>query len=140
MQPSLIGLAAGTKRRRWTSRRAILLHVAVLVWTPGCALACWWQVTVALSGDSLGWLYSIEWPAFGLFGLIVWWSLIHDVPGRNAPAVSSRDGDGAPSSAGEVRLAGMTRRAESEDDALSRYNDYLEALGEHGRPKTWRRR
>ena len=47
---------------RWFSGRALLLHLALLVWFPGCLVAMWWQVTVALAGNALGWLYAIEWP------------------------------------------------------------------------------
>ena len=67
-------------RRRWFSKRAILLHLVILIWFPGCLVAGWWQVTVALSGDNLAYLYSVEWPVFAIFGAVVWWNFIHDDP------------------------------------------------------------
>src|SRR5579872_5199445 len=89
---------------RWFSGRAFLLHVALLVWFPGCLVAMWWQVTVALAGNALGWLYAIEWPVFAILGVFGWWQLIHDDEetvrarrwrGRGvATAVASVDGDG----------------------------------------------
>ena len=122
---------------RWLSHRALRLHLAVLLVTPACAVACWWQVTVALSGDSLGWLYSIEWPAFGVFGIIVWWNLIHDGPTTRRTDRAQEAVD--PASPEPLDLV-TTRRPEDEDPALAEYNDYLEALAGANRPKTWRRR
>jgi hypothetical protein len=89
---------------RWFSRRAVLLHVALVVWFPGCFVAMWWQITVALAGNALGWLYAIEWPVFAVFGVIGWWQLVHDdeqtvrarrwairtvPPGRTLPVVGT---------------------------------------------------
>ena len=113
--------------------------MAVLLWAPTCALACWWQITVALSGDSLGWLYSIEWPAFGLFGIIVWWNLIHDDPARRR-VVRPPDVAANESAPGNAPTTATARLVAEEDEALAAYNDYLEALAGTDRPKTWRRR
>ncbi len=71
--------AAGVSSR-WLSGRSLLLTAAVAIWVPGCAVAAWWQVTVALAGDRLGWLYSVEWPCFAVFGTVVWWNAVHDDP------------------------------------------------------------
>ncbi|MHB1988828.1 MAG: hypothetical protein ACYCSF_12750 [Acidimicrobiales bacterium] len=67
-------------RKRWFSRRAVLLHLAVAVVAPGCVAAGWWQATRALAGNSLSWAYSIEWPAFALLSIAGWWQLIHEDP------------------------------------------------------------
>src|ERR1700722_4834028 len=64
-------------RERWLSRRALWLHLSVLVFVPGCALAAWWQINRAADGNQLSYLYSVLWPAFGLLGLYFWWMLIH---------------------------------------------------------------
>lgn len=72
-------------RQRWLSTRALLLHVALLIWSPGCLIAGWWQVHRALSGNTLSYLYSIEWPCFALAGVYAWWLLVHidsSTPGR----------------------------------------------------------
>src|ERR1700689_3510577 len=68
------------RRRIWRTRRALGATAAIIVWFPGCLIAAWWQVNVALAGDSLGWLYSVEWPVFACFGLYFWWFWIHDDP------------------------------------------------------------
>ena len=116
--------------RRLLTRRNALLTLALILWVPGCALACWWQITVALAGDSLADLYSAEWPIFGIFGIVAWWRLIHDEPGaiRLAQAKAAAE---TPSEAAHER------RREDEDEALARYNDYLESLADKGR-KSWR--
>lgn len=67
-------------RKRWLSPRALLLHLAMVVIASGCALAAWWQATRALSGNGLSWLYSVEWPIFGLITIAGWWQLVHEDP------------------------------------------------------------
>ncbi len=136
-------------RRRWSTRRALVAHVALAVWVPGCAVASWWQVGVGLSGDSLGWIYSVMWPCFAVFGTVFWWHFVHDDPdtiGRRGlrrlqeaaaqqGAQSDRHGPAEPDP-GEVALA----RAEAEDPELAEYNAYLAALSRQARPSTWRGR
>ena len=67
-------------RKRWFSRRALLLHLEVAIVAPGCAFAGWWQATRALAGNGLSWVYSIEWPVFALLAIAGWWYLIHEDP------------------------------------------------------------
>lgn len=67
-------------RDRWVSPRALLLHLAVVVIAPGCGLAGWWQATRALSGNTLSWFYSVEWPIFALLAIGGWWHLVHEDP------------------------------------------------------------
>jgi hypothetical protein len=156
-------LTPARRRVRWFSRRAILLHLAVIVWFPGCFVAMWWQVTVALGGNALGWLYAIEWPVFAVFGVIGWWQLVHDdeqtVRARrwgvrtSSPAseVKTAVADNAPAPAAvtEVELPGPLQpfepaairaihRAEQEDDELAAYNAYLARLATTGGRKSWR--
>lgn len=119
---------------RWLSKRALVAHLALVVWVPGCAAAAWWQVTVALSGDRLGYLYSVEWPVFAIFGAVAWWNFIHDDPDAVGAAALRR------TRVEEVAVQSMTTRADDEQDGeLAEYNAYLAALGAGGKPKTWRR-
>ncbi len=149
-------------RERWLSKRAVSLHLAVLVFVPGCAVAAWWQINRAADGNQLSYLYSVMWPAFGLLGLVFWWVLIHtdyDSVGlkgmQRQQAVASTDPSAhastAPSLIDGVLAAGATSSASTETDAeapvssatedpaLAAYNARLAALAETG-PKTWRRR
>jgi hypothetical protein len=136
-------------RDRWLSRRALILHLALVVWFPGCLVAFWWQVHRAFDGNALSYLYSVEWPAFAVAGVWVWWQLVHTDPGavgrlgqeRIAAAASpvtpvgGTAGDASTGGAGP----GPRRRPESEDPELAAYNDRLARLAAEG-PKGWRRR
>jgi hypothetical protein len=121
------------------SRRAVLGTVALLIWLPGCAIATRWQVGIALSGDLLGWVYSIMWPCFALFGVLVWWHLVHDDPEtvgtKGLRRLQQAQQHGA---AGEIQVPETVKRAEAEDPELAAYNAYLAELGRRPRSKTWR--
>lgn len=62
------------------SPRALGLHLLLLVVTSGCLMAAWWQVHRAMQGNTLSYLYSVEWPAFAVVAVIGWWQLVHDTP------------------------------------------------------------
>ena len=79
-EPGTLKRYATGFRRRWFSRRAMLLHLYVLIVAPGCALAGWWQATRALGGNELSWVYSVEWPIFALLAIGGWWQLVHEDP------------------------------------------------------------
>lgn len=130
----------------WWTRRAVAAHVALAIWVPGCAVAAWWQVGIALGGDSLGWVYSVMWPCFAVFGVVFWWFLVHDDPetlgarglrrqrAAAGPTPDAPAAPGAPASRDDETIA----RAEAEDPELAAYNEYLAAVA--SQPKTWRRR
>jgi hypothetical protein len=132
-------------RERWLSRRAVWLHLAVLVFVPGCALAAWWQINRAADGNQLSYLYSVLWPAFGILGLFFWWMLIHTdydnvglkgMQRQQAAAVATAETD---STAPDVAPPVAPIVPAEEDPALAAYNARLAALAEQG-PKTWRAR
>ena len=74
-------------RARWLSKRAVSLHVRVVLIVGVCAGAAWWQVTRAMSGNGLSWFYSLEWPAFALLSF-------EPVPAVRVPAVALTDQHG----------------------------------------------
>jgi hypothetical protein len=140
---------------RWLSRRAVSLHLAVLLFVPGCALAAWWQINRAADGNQLSYFYSVMWPAFGLLGLYFWWMLVHtdyDTVGlkgmRRQQAAAGADagadatGAGVPGdheAAPTTLLTTAPAAAEIEDPELAAYNARLAELAAQG-PKTWRAR
>ncbi len=140
-------------RERWLSKRAVSLHLAVLVFVPGCAAAAWWQINRAADGNQLSYLYSALWPAFGLLGLYFWWMLIHtdyDSVGlkgmqRQQAAATSEGlvGTGIASTAPGLEPPAAPTSASlasaEEDPELAAYNARLAELAEQG-PKTWRAR
>ncbi|HXX91411.1 MAG TPA: hypothetical protein VEI83_14425, partial [Acidimicrobiales bacterium] len=65
---------------QWTTRRALLAHLALLIFVPGCIVACIWQVGVARSGNDIGWAYAVMWPVFAAYAVVLWWHLVHDDP------------------------------------------------------------
>jgi len=60
--------------------RSLLLHLAFVVIASGCLIAGWWQVHRAMQGNTLSYLYSVEWPAFAVVAGIGWWQMFHDTP------------------------------------------------------------
>ena len=128
---------------RWWTRRSIVAHVALAIWVPGCALAAWWQVGIALGGDSLGWVYSVMWPCFAVFGAVFWWFLVHDDPdtlgarGLRRKAEHAQSGSGATSDRPDDDAIA---RAEAEDPDLAAYNAYLADLARQSASKSRRRR
>jgi hypothetical protein len=132
-------------RSIWLTRRALISTGVLLLWVPGCAAAAWWQVGIALGGDGLGWVYSVMWPCFAVFGAVFWWFLVHDDPDTLGARGLRAAGAGAPTPEtmpaprpSEDAAADRLARAEAEDPELAAYNAYLAALA--GDEKTWRRR
>ncbi|MGH9054874.1 MAG: hypothetical protein ACRDYY_03235 [Acidimicrobiales bacterium] len=65
---------------QWVKPRSLLLHLALVVVAGGCLYAGWWQVHRAMAGNTLSYLYSVEWPAFAVVAGIGWWLMVHDTP------------------------------------------------------------
>jgi DNA-binding transcriptional regulator of glucitol operon len=119
------------------------LHVALIVFVPGCVALTWWQASRALSGNTLSWVYTFEWPIFGAYAVYMWWKLLHDEPDALAePAPESeagaRSGSGAGTQARTVAEPGAEADGERrEEDELAAYNRYLADLNASGRQKRW---
>ena len=112
-------------RSVWTSGRAVSLHVALAVFVPGCVALTWWQVSRALGGNPLSWVYTVEWPIFAAYATYMWWKLVHDDP---------RPGSARDAGAGDP---GVEDTAAEPDDELAAYNRYLADLNASGRQKRW---
>jgi hypothetical protein len=134
-------------RERWLSGRAVSLHVAVLVFVPGCAIAAWWQIGRAQDGNQLSYLYSVMWPVFGILGLYFWWMLIHtdydNVGLRGMRRQQAEEGAQAEPAETLTTTAAAadspTIPSREEDPELAAYNARLAELSANG-PKTWRRK
>jgi len=121
------------------------MHVTIAIVVPGFLALGWWQLTRALSGNSLSWAYVFEWPIFAGYAIYVWWKLIHEAP-REEPAVSS-ESPGTPDLAGtrdvpadhhgDVQAVGQVGEVDEADEELAKYNEYLAALNASGRRKRW---
>lgn len=114
--------------RRWLSREAIPLHLAVVVFVPACAVLTWWQVGRALSGNTLSWAYSFEWPVFAGFAVFMWWKLLHESPER---------ADDAPVHP-PARTPPPSPQPAAVDEEMDAYNRWLASLAASGKRKSWR--
>lgn len=132
-------------RTDWWSRRAIGLHVALGLTVPACALACWWQTSRALSGNTLSWVYSFEWPFFAGYAVYMWWRLIHEDP-TEANRTLRADSAGAAASVGIATAepeaggrppVGFDPYDDEADPDMAAYNRYLAQLNAGGRQKRW---
>ncbi len=139
-----------TVRERWLSRRAVSLHLAVLVFVPGCALAAWWQINRAADGNQLSYLYSVMWPAFGILSVYFWWMLIHtDYENVGLKGMRRQQAEAAlvereaspwsSLSPNTTSPEAPTSVSAEEDPELAAYNARLVELAAQG-PKTWRKR
>jgi hypothetical protein len=77
---------------RWTTRRAVGLHATLAIVLPGFGALTWWQVERAISGNTLSYVYSFEWPLFAAYAVYLWWKLVREAPSSQTPA----SGMGAP--------------------------------------------
>jgi hypothetical protein len=120
----------------------VWLHLAVLVFVPGCAVAAWWQINRAAGGNQLSYLYSVLWPAFAILGLYFWWMLIHtdydSVGLKGMLRQQANEGDEA-GVAASVPDAPLPAVSPDDDPELAAYNARLADLAAQG-PKTWRAR
>jgi hypothetical protein len=121
-----------TVRSRWLSRRAIGVHLTAIIVIPVFLRLGWWQLQRALSGNSLSWAYTFEWPIFAGYAVYMWWKLIHDFDLASAPA----------SSATVAGTSGtdQPKAATSDDERLASYNRYLTALNRQAASQSRSRR
>jgi hypothetical protein len=90
--PSSSGPRPG--RGTWSSGPALRLHAAAVVGVSACVVATWIELSRALDGHQIAWVYSVEWPLFAIMGTYLWWKLLMDtVPSARplTPAAPARD-------------------------------------------------
>lgn len=124
-------------RQRWFSKRAIVLHVLVVVLAPACLVAGWWQVTRALSGNLLSYFYSLEWPLFAVLGVVGWWQLVHDIPVVGERPKATRTRASWLHRDDELSTRPLRWDKAQESPELAAYNEYLKALSAGRARKTW---
>ncbi len=101
------------------------MHVALAVSLPLFGWAAWWQLHRALAGNGLSWAYTFEWPFFGLYAVVTWGRLVHDVAADRVAKAPGDGDDDAPAAAGGVPAVGRDAGA---GDQLEAYNAYLASL------------
>jgi hypothetical protein len=131
-------------RRRSPRHGNVFTHLTAAVVVSGCIVLCWWQVTRALSGNTLSWAYVFEWPIFAGYAVFMWWKLIHD-PAPGPPAQGQDPDQAAVTGADDPRVDGPTGPTGSagsdkdtaEDEEMASYNRYLAALNASDKRKHW---
>jgi len=121
-------------KSKWFTSRALLLHLLLILWLALCASAAWWQVGRAVQGNSLSFMYSIEWPVFGVLGVLGWYALLNIDRASEEELQERREY--------EERMRAEAQRArritaDDEDPALAAYNDHLAQLGAQPKKKLW---
>jgi hypothetical protein len=109
------------------------LHVALIFWVALCASASYWQVGRALQGNSLSYLYSFEWPCFGVAGVLGWWAMINLEKVTEKQALERKEYEDA------MRAQALAARivSEEEDPTLAAYNDHLAKLSHTPKKRLW---
>ena len=59
--------------RRFLTPRWLVIHAAMVILTAACMVLGWWQIDRARGGNALSFGYAIEWPAFAIFVVFVWY-------------------------------------------------------------------
>jgi hypothetical protein len=120
-------------KSKWFSPRAIVLHIALLGWLGLCVAAAWWQVGRAVQGNSLSFMYSIEWPVFAVLGVLGWLAML------NMETITAGQEKARLEYEERMRAQAKAERAASapEDATLSAYNDHLADLATRPKKKLW---
>jgi DNA-binding transcriptional regulator of glucitol operon len=116
----------------WFSRRAVKLHVVILIVVPAFFALCFWQLSRALGGNSLSWAYVFEWPLFAAYAVYMWWRFVHEPAAEGSPgdtAAADPGGQAAAATADSIPAA-ETPEELREDADMAAYNDYLAQLAE----------
>jgi DNA-binding transcriptional regulator of glucitol operon len=120
------------EKKVWLSRRAIKLHVVILIVVPAFLALCLWQISRALGGNTLSWAYVFEWPLFACYAVYMWWRFVHEAAEDTPPpATAGTDPGGTSGSAAAPEAAPEeTPQEKEEDKEMAAYNDYLAQLAE----------
>ena len=121
-------------KSKYFSRRALGLHLALATWICVCAVAAWWQVGRAIQGSSLSYFYAIEWPVFGIFGVLGWFALLNLEKATEHQERARREFE--EHKRAEARAA-REAAGELEDPILAAYNDHLAQIAASPKKKLW---
>ena len=119
------------EKKVWLSRRAIKLHVVILIVVPAFLALCLWQISRALGGNTLSWAYVFEWPLFAGYAIYMWWRFVHEAAEETAPPpTAGADPGGSAAAALPAPAPEETAQEKEEDKEMAAYNDYLAQLAE----------
>lgn len=73
-------------RKHRLSAADIRVHGLLVVGLPVCIAAGWFELSRALAGRQIAWIYAFEWPVFGVYGVYIWWRLSREKDPAPHPA------------------------------------------------------
>jgi len=117
------------EKKVWLSRRAIKLHVVILIVVPAFLALCLWQISRALSGNTLSWAYVFEWPLFAGYAVYMWWRFVHE-EAEDTPPAAAAAADAGPGTSNAAAAPEETAQEKEEDEEMAAYNAYLAQLAE----------
>jgi hypothetical protein len=118
-------------KKVWFSRRAVKLHVVILIVVPAFLALCLWQISRALGGNSLSWAYVFEWPLFAAYAIYMWWRFVHEAAPDGSPGDTAAADPGGQDAAATAAVPVPETPEELKEDAeMAAYNDYLAQLAE----------
>ncbi len=101
---------------RPSARRDVLLTTITAVLVASFFALCYWQVTRALSGNTLSWAYVFEWPLFAGYVLYMWWRLSHERAPRPITDSGPAPDPGAAALSGDGKRAAATKATDEQDE------------------------
>jgi DNA-binding transcriptional regulator of glucitol operon len=117
-------------RNVWLSRRAMKLHVVILIVVPAFLALCLWQISRALGGNTLSWAYVFEWPLFAAYAIYMWWRFVHEAAEDQMPTHDTVADPVGPIASPSATGPEETAQEKEEDKEMAAYNDYLAQLAE----------
>jgi hypothetical protein len=75
----MTGSTVGRPRSRWASGplAVIAKYAPLVLGISGCLAAGWFELTRALGGRQIAWVYVFEWPFYAVAGSFIWWQVWH---------------------------------------------------------------
>jgi DNA-binding transcriptional regulator of glucitol operon len=117
-------------KKVWLSRRAIKLHVVILIVVPAFLALCLWQISRALGGNTLSWAYVFEWPLFAGYAVYMWWLFVHEAAEDTPPPATAGADPGGSNGAAAAPAPEETAQEKEDDKEMAAYNDYLAQLAD----------
>ncbi len=99
------------------------LHAFLIVGLSICIAAGWIELNRARGGHEVAWVYTIEWPIFGVYGTYIWWRLYRD---RRATTPAGRQPD--PTGTEGAGSTAAPPRSSADDPELAAWQEYLTRL------------
>jgi hypothetical protein len=91
---------------------------------PVCLAAGWFELTRALAGREVAWVYVFEWPFYAVAGTYMWWRIWRPATREEGPTTPLSSAGGKP----VVDRPAEQAAEQDMDVGLAAWQDYLERL------------